>query len=46
MLSYLYLVNVFAAILSWCADPSARTLEITLLGVTRLFLDGVRGPAV
>jgi AcrR family transcriptional regulator len=46
VLSYLYLVNIFAAILSWCADPSARTLEITLLGVTRLFLDGVRGPAV
>jgi AcrR family transcriptional regulator len=45
VLSYLYLVNLFAAILSWCADPSARTLEITLLGVTRLFLDGVRGPA-
>jgi AcrR family transcriptional regulator len=46
VLADLYLVNIFAATLAWCGDPSSRTLEITLLGVTRLFLDGVRGPAV
>jgi AcrR family transcriptional regulator len=46
VLADLFLVNIFAATLAWCSDPSSRTLEITLLGVTRLFLDGVRGPAV
>jgi AcrR family transcriptional regulator len=46
VLSDLCLLNLFAATLSWCADPSARPLGMVLGGVVRLFLDGVRGPAV
>jgi AcrR family transcriptional regulator len=43
VLSDLFLVNVFAATLSWCADPAGRPLGMILSGVIRLFLDGVRG---
>jgi hypothetical protein len=46
VLANLCLVNLFAATLSWCADPSARPLTLTLAGMSRLFLDGVRGPVV
>lgn len=46
VLSDLFLVNVFAATLAWCADPTARPLGIMLGGVIRLYLDGVRGPQV
>jgi AcrR family transcriptional regulator len=46
VLASLCLVNLFAATLSWCADPSARPLNVTLAGMARLFLDGVRGPVV
>ena len=46
VLSDLFLVNVFAATLAWCADPTARPLGLMLGGVIRLFLDGVRGPQV
>jgi AcrR family transcriptional regulator len=46
VLSDLFLVNVFAATLAWCADPTARPLGMMLGGVIRLFLDGVRGPQV
>jgi hypothetical protein len=43
VLANLCLVNLFAATLSWCADPAARPLGLTLAGMSRLFLDGVRG---
>jgi AcrR family transcriptional regulator len=46
VLATLCLLNLFAATLSWCADPAARPLVLTLSGVSRLFLDGVRGRAV
>ena len=46
VLASLCLVNLFAATLSWCAAPSVRPLGLTLAGMSRLFLDGVRGPAV
>jgi AcrR family transcriptional regulator len=46
VLATLCLVNLFAATLSWCADPAARPLQLTLAGMSRLFLDGVRGPVV
>jgi hypothetical protein len=46
VLANLCLVNLFAATLSWCADPSVRPLGLTLAGMSRLFLDGVRGPVV
>jgi AcrR family transcriptional regulator len=45
-LANLCLINLFAATLSWCADPTVRPLGLTLAGMSRLFLDGVRGPAV
>ncbi len=45
-LASLCLLNLFAATLSWCADPSVRPLGVTLAGMSRLFLDGVRGPVV
>jgi AcrR family transcriptional regulator len=45
-LANLCLINLFAATLSWCADPTVRPLALTLAGMSRLFLDGVRGPAV
>jgi len=44
VLASLCLLNLFAATLSWCADPSLRPLPLTLAGMSRLFLDGVRGP--
>lgn len=40
----LFLLNVFAATLAWCSEPIAP-LPIMLGGVTRIFLDGVRGGA-
>jgi AcrR family transcriptional regulator len=46
VLSDLFLMNVFAATLSWCADPAGRPLAMILAGVTRLFLDGVRANLV
>jgi AcrR family transcriptional regulator len=46
VLATLCLVNLFAATLSWCADPTVRPLALTLSGMSRLFLDGVRGPVV
>jgi AcrR family transcriptional regulator len=46
VLASLCLMNLFAATLSWCSDPSARPLAVTLAGMSRLFLDGVRGPVV
>ena len=46
VLANLCLVNLFAATLSWCADPTVRPLGLTLAGMSRLFLDGVRGPVV
>ena len=45
-LASLCLLNLFAATLAWCAEPTLRPLSITLAGMSRLFLDGVRGPAV
>lgn len=44
MLSDLFLLNVFAAMLSWSSDASLP-LPLMLGGVTRIFLDGVRGGA-
>ena len=44
MLSDLFLLNVFAAMLSWSSDASLP-LPVMLGGVTRIFLDGVRGGA-
>lgn len=44
MLSDLFLLNVFAAMLSWSSDANLP-LPIMLGGVTRIFLDGVRGGA-
>jgi AcrR family transcriptional regulator len=44
VLADLFLMNVFAATLSWCADPAGRPLGLILAGVVRLFLDGARGP--
>lgn len=44
LLADLFLVNVFAATLAWCSDPMAP-LPIVLGGVTRIFLDGIRGGA-
>jgi AcrR family transcriptional regulator len=44
MLSDLFLLNVFAAMLSWSSDASLP-LPVMLAGVTRIFLDGVRGGA-
>ncbi len=41
VLSDLFLINVFAATLSWCANPS-RPLDLVLSGVVRIFLDGAR----
>lgn len=46
VLSDLFLMNVFAATLSWCADPAGRPLGLILAGVCRLFLDGARGTLV
>jgi AcrR family transcriptional regulator len=46
VLSDLFLMNVFAATLSWCADPAGRPLGLILAGVVRLFLDGARGTLV
>lgn len=46
VLANLCLVNLFAATLLWCADPTVRPLGLTLAGMSRLFLDGVRGPVV
>jgi hypothetical protein len=46
VLSDLFLMNVFAATLSWCADPAGRPLGLILAGVSRLFLDGARGTLV
>lgn len=47
VLSDLFLMNVFAATLSWCADPSSgRPLGLILAGVIRLFLDGARGTLI
>ena len=46
VLSDLCLLNLFAATLSWCADPSARPLALVLRGVVRLFLGGVRAPLI
>lgn len=46
VLSDLFLMNVFAATLSWCADPGGRPLGMILAGVVRLFLDGARGTQV
>jgi AcrR family transcriptional regulator len=46
VLASLCLVNLFAATLSWCSDPAARPLGLTLAGMSRLFLDGVRGAVV
>lgn len=46
VLSDLFLMNVFAATLSWCADPAGRPLGLILAGVIRLFLDGARGTLV
>jgi AcrR family transcriptional regulator len=45
VLSDLFLVNIFAATLAWCADPT-RPLGLMLAGVIRLFLDGVRGARI
>jgi hypothetical protein len=45
-LASLCLLNLFAATLAWCADPTVRPLGVTLAGMSRLFLDGVRGPVV
>lgn len=44
MLSDLFLLNVFAAMLSWSSDATLP-LPVMLGGVTRIFLDGVRGGA-
>jgi AcrR family transcriptional regulator len=44
LLADLFLVNVFAATLAWCSDPIAP-LPLVLGGVTRIFLDGIRGSA-
>lgn len=46
VLSDLFLMNVFAATLSWCAEPAGRPLGLILGGVVRLFLDGARGTLV
>ena len=46
VLASLCLLNLFAGTLSWCADPTVRPLALTLAGMSRLFLDGVRGPVV
>jgi len=46
VLSDLFLMNVFAATLSWCAEPAGRPLGLILAGVIRLFLDGARGTLV
>lgn len=46
VLSDLFLMNVFAATLSWCADPGGRPLGLILAGVSRLFLDGARGTLI
>jgi AcrR family transcriptional regulator len=46
VLANLCLVNLFAATLSWCSDPAARPLALMLAGMSRLFLDGVRGAVV
>lgn len=46
VLSDLFLMNVFAATLSWCAQPAGRPLGMILAGVVRLFLDGVRANLV
>lgn len=43
VLADLCLVNLFAATLSWCADPQDRPLALMLAGVLRLYLDGARG---
>lgn len=45
VLADLFLMNVFAATLSWCADPGGRPLGLIVAGVVRLFLDGARAPA-
>ncbi|APR81027.1 Hypothetical protein A7982_06374 [Minicystis rosea] len=45
VLADLFLMNVFAATLSWCAAP-AGPLGMILAGVVRLFLDGARGQQV
>lgn len=46
VLSDLFLMNVFAATLSWCADPAGRPLGLILAGVSKLFLDGARGALI
>jgi AcrR family transcriptional regulator len=46
VLADLCLVNLFAATLAWCADPTARPLNLMLTGVLRIWLDGVRGNVV
>lgn len=46
VLSDLFLMNVFAATLSWCAQPGGRPLSLILAGVVRLYLDGVRANLV
>lgn len=43
VLADLFLMNVFAATLSWCAAPAGRPLGMILSGVIHLFLDGARG---
>lgn len=46
VLSDLFLMNVFAATLSWCAQPAGRPLSLILAGVVRLYLDGIRANLV
>ncbi len=46
VLADLCLVNIFAATLAWCANPTARPLAMMLHGVVRIWLDGVRGAVV
>ncbi|MFT3768367.1 MAG: TetR/AcrR family transcriptional regulator [Minicystis sp.] len=46
VLADLFLMNVFAATLSWCAAPAGRPLGLILAGVVRLFLDGARGQLI
>jgi AcrR family transcriptional regulator len=42
LIADLFLVNVFAATLAWCSEPTAP-LPIMVAGVTAIFLDGIRG---
>ena len=43
VLTDFFLVNCFAAMLAWSANPSAMPLDVMLKGVIHLFLSGARG---